>query len=94
MPDIEGVQRRIAAIEGFEVVIFLDGRNVHDNRKRDGLPRYSYNRAAKNEWKVSDWIVGRFKGDYRGFDVEVLYGNGSRAPGQTQLGTVRDSYGS
>ena len=34
----------------------------------------------------------RFLTQYPGFEVEVIDGDGNSVPGQTTLGTVRDSY--
>ena len=92
MPLLRSVQQKIDDKEGFQVRFTnrLTGRDINDNLK--GVPQYHFHRMAKNTWTVGGWKRLRFRNFYPGFEVEVLYGDGGVAPGQTRLATVRDSY--
>jgi len=91
MPILKNVEKRIYELEGFSVVIkHLDGRDVRGDRQ--DIPRYTYTKAAKNGWTVSEWKEKRFQPSYPGFDVDVLDGVGENVTGQKMLGTVRDTY--
>lgn len=85
--------REIAELEGFEVVI-LDGSGQPLDPKTQGLPSYrqAFQRAASNNWTVSEWKEQRFKDVYLGYDVQVLMDDGTIARGNTTLRTVRESY--
>lgn len=72
-------------------ILAADGRNIRDDRQ--GLPSYSYGRKLKGAATVASWRDGRFRQEYPGFDVQVLFADGSVAHGRTQLATVRSTYG-
>ena len=87
---VKNVEKRIYDIEGFEVDIKQNGRNMRDDRD---IPMYpAYERMARNSMTVEEWKNRRFRPNYAGLDVDVKNGNGDAVAGQTQLGTVRDSY--
>ena len=91
MATIRQVERKIARLEGFRVVIrHLDGRDVRADR--EGMPTYPFERAMKNSASVTRWREHRFLPQYPGFGVDVLRADGHRAHGRTLLGTVRDTY--
>jgi hypothetical protein len=91
MPKVKNVEKRIWDVEGFDVhILHRDGRDVRGDLK--GVPPYTFERAAKNDMTVREWKSNRFKHAYVGFKVEVIDGYGRRVPGNTKLGTVRDSY--
>jgi hypothetical protein len=91
MAKVKTVEKKIWDIEGFDVrILHLDRRDVRGDMQ--GLPSYTFERAAKNEMTVADWREIRFKHIYAGFEVEVVNGNGEAAHGATKLGNVRDSY--
>ena len=46
---------------------------------------------TKNAASVSDFR-DKFQRQYPGYNVDVLKGDGSKAPGQMKLSTVRDTY--
>ena len=92
MPTVENVENKIAKIETFEVRIKResDGRDVRGDR--DNLPTFKRQRAMKGFTTVAHWRRVRFDSMYPGFDVDVLYADGTIAAGQTRLTTVRDTY--
>lgn len=92
MPKLKNVEKRIWDTEGFDVTIrHPDGRDMRSDLR--GIPQYDgFERMAKNDMTVSDWKDKRFYPRYPGFDVDVLDGDGHAVPGNTKLGTVRDSY--
>lgn len=90
MPKVKNVEKKIWDVEGFAVELHKGGKNVHGAKK--GVPQYDYDRAAKNDMTVSQWSVKRFGQSYPGYEVVVLDGDGKEVPGQTRLGTVRDTY--
>lgn len=92
MPILRNVQQKIYSIEGFRVR-FKDrrsGRDVPDHIRN--IPQYPYERMARNRWTVSGWKLERFRRTYPGFDVDVLYADGSVCGGNARLATVRDTY--
>ena len=92
MPKVKNVEKRIWDTEGFAVIIrHGDGSDMRGDK--NGLPQYNkFERMAKNDMTVSDWKAIRFAGIYPGLGVDVLDGDGTAVPGNTKLGTVRDSY--
>ena len=91
MPKIKSVERQIGNREGFEVSIcHPNGKDVRSDK--DGLPRYTYANAAKNDFTVAQWRDHRFVQVYPGFTVTVWLADGTEAHGATKLATVRDSY--
>lgn len=91
MPKTKNVEKKIWDVEGFEVKFKKeDGKDVRSDK--GNIPQYAKQRPAKNSMTVSEWKKNRFLTQYPGFEVEVIDGDGNSVPGQTTLGTVRDSY--
>lgn len=91
MSSIANVERKIKRIEGFRVrILHLTGADVRGDR--EGLPQYSYHRAAENDITVETWKGLRFRSSYPGFDVDVVDARRNSVQGNTKLGTVRESY--
>ncbi len=91
MAKVKNVEKRIWDTEGFDIIIrHADGRDMRGDR--DGLPQYDFERAAKNNMTVSEWITQRFSRQYSGYNVDVLDGTGDAVQGNMLLGTVRDTY--
>ena len=89
MPLIKNVEKRIYNIEGFEVIILCNGKNVRDDAS---LPtQYYAERMTRNSFSVSDFRE-KFQKQYPGYCVDVLKSDGTKASGQTKLSTVRDTY--
>ena len=83
MAKVKTVEKKIWDVEGFDVrILHPDGRDVRDDM--EGLPSYTFERAAKNEMTVADWKEIRFKSTYAGFDVEVVNGDGGNCPRSKQ----------
>ena len=88
MATVGSVQRQIAKVEGFPVVILHpDGRNVRDDRTR--MPGYPFERAMRSSSNVTAWKRRRFYPTYPGFEVEVVGADRRAKHGATLLGTVR-----
>ena len=91
MLEIEGVERKIKRVEGFDVrVLWPSRKDVRSDKQ--GLPSYSFARAANNDITVATWKIQRFRSTYPGFDVEVLDASGHAVPGNTKLSSVRATY--
>lgn len=89
MPKVSIVEKRIFEIEGFQVDITRDGKNVRDDLL---LPKqYEAERMTRNSMTVGDW-KNKFKRQYPGYDVIVYKNDGCKARGQSKLCTVRDTY--
>lgn len=89
MPKEKNVEKRIFDIEEFEVVILRNGRDV---RSDASLPtQYAAQRKTRNSCSVSDF-KNKFQMQYPGYDIDVLKADGTKASGQTDLSTVRDTY--
>jgi len=91
MAGVSYIEKRIQKIEGFEVKIEMNGKDVRSDKQ---IPsKYgSYERMAKNDSSVNDWKENRFYPAFPGYEVSVLDGKGVAVHGNTRLGTVRDSY--
>lgn len=90
MPRVSFVEDRIFHIEGFQVQIMSSDKDVRGDKQ---LPKqYEANRALKNVATVNSWKQLRFYMQFPGYDVNVLYADGTVARGNTTLGKVRDSY--
>lgn len=89
MPQIKNIEKRIFDVEGFEVTIMKDGRNMRSDAV---LPvQYNAQRMTKDSATVGEFKA-KFRSQFPGYEVEVLLRNGSFAPGQMLLSTVRESY--
>jgi hypothetical protein len=88
---LRSVEKQIERTEGFRVAfLHHDGRDVRGDMH--DVASYEFARRLSDERTVADWIAIRFRERYRGFDVAVLLADGSRAHGNTLLGTVRADY--
>lgn len=89
MPKVSIVEKRIFDIEGFQVDIVRDGKNVRGDLQ---LPKqYEAERMTRNSMTVGDW-KNKFRTQYPGYDAIVYKNSGEKASGQTKLATVRDTY--
>jgi hypothetical protein len=88
---LKRLERSIRRVEGFDVaMLHPTGRDVRSDKQ--GLPGYSYSRAARDTFTVAQWRETRFRKSYPGFSVTVLNGDGKPAHGRTLLSTVRATY--
>ncbi|MEG0836008.1 MAG: hypothetical protein RR063_11250 [Anaerovoracaceae bacterium] len=89
MPQVKNVEKKIYDVEGFEVTIRFDGKDVRGDAS---LPtQFAGQRMTKNAASVSNFRE-KFQRQYPGYNVDVLKGDGMKAAGQTKLSTVRDTY--
>lgn len=89
MPKVKNVEKRIYDVEGFQVVIKKDGKDVRGDAS---LPnQYQAEKMSKNSFSVKEWQE-KFKRQYAGYAVDVLKSDGKKASGQMLLSTVRDTY--
>jgi hypothetical protein len=96
MATVRHVERRIRAVEGFEVHLRYaePGRHVGKDVRgdRENVHAYPYSVGARNEWTVAAWLEKRLEYTYPGFTAVVLDGRGDPVHGRTTLATVRASY--
>jgi|SRR5579875_136806 len=98
MPTLRQVEEEIFNIEDFRVR--FRRRSPRTGRLRDAradmrrLPPYDFTNRFPGERTVLDWIAGRIDPRYSEHELvaEVLYEDGSRAPGQTLVQNVRATY--
>jgi len=84
--------KEIADREGFEIWdIRRNGRIVRVTNNGIMGP-YQYARKMKGTKTVNEWLNERFRPTYPGITCRVFRGDGTAAPGQTLLQTVRDTY--
>lgn len=89
MPKVKNIEKRIYDVEGFQVIIKRDGKDVRGDLS---LPnQYQAERMSKNSFSVKEWQE-KFKKQYAGYSADVLKADGAKASGQTKLSTVRDTY--
>ena len=91
MPKIENIEKRIRSIEGFDVRLMKDGKNVRGDMEL-ATHYENYEHAAKNDSTVKQWKETRFVGKFPGFEVDVLDADGTAVNGNTKLSTVRETY--
>jgi hypothetical protein len=85
MPDLKDVEQQIVQTEKFSVRI----QNRKGGKARPSLPDYPFETPAHQDTLVRDWIGQRFSPHYPKVEVEVLYGDGTPAPGKVSLMSVR-----
>ena len=96
MAKLKNVEAQIWRVEGFEVRIRyagpgpVKGRDVRGDREH--VPGYPFRRRRADEDLVADWVEGRFRPNYVGFEVDVLDGAGRAVHGRTKLRNLRDTY--
>ncbi len=89
MPKVSIIEKRVFDVEGFEIDITQNGRNIRDDLV---LPKqYEAARMSKNSMTVSEW-KDKFSKQFPGYEVNIYDGAGNKARGQMKLSTVRDSY--
>ncbi len=90
MPTIDRIQQEIEQFEGFSVSI----RNGKRGTNGATHPSYKkrYERRARERHSVDDWKRLRFEVDYPELAVDVLFGDGRVARGNTPLEKIRRSY--
>ena len=89
MPTINTVETKIKLVERFPRVAFVwNGVDVKGNK--ENIPQYKWLTAARGDWTLAEWKRGRFCAQYPGYDVRVFLKNGSIAPGNMKLSTIRD----
>lgn len=92
MVNVKNIEKKIWDIEEFDVArINGNGSNTR-GYKVVPVNYSSYNRKAKNGMTVSEWKKIRFSKTFPGYSVDVLDCDGNSVPGNTKIGTVRDSY--
>jgi hypothetical protein len=88
---VDRVERKIRRVEGFAVrILWPSLRDVRSDK--EGVPNYTFERAAKDDFTVAAWKHQRFYPSYPGYEVEVLNGRDKVVAGNTKLGTVRKTY--
>lgn len=68
MPRVKNIEKKIYDVEGFEVVIKKDGKDVRGDAV---LPnQYQVERMSKNSYSVKEWKE-KFHKQFPGYDVDV-----------------------
>ena len=80
------LENQIRIREGFDVRINPRSRSLQSYF--DLFPE----RGAPKRWTVRRWKDSRFYPNYEGFEVSVLLGDATEAPGVMGLRRVRESY--
>lgn len=84
--------RRLADLEGFDVVVKdMNGEPI-DVKSNGVLVSYGYEKMMKHSATVADWKRVRFLTRNAGYKCDVLLGDGQVAKGNMLLSTVRESY--
>ena len=91
----EPVEDKTVMIADFEDAVWeIEGiRVVVRDSSGDRVEGYDYVRAARENWRVSEFLDKRIGPVVDGREVVVLNGGGVRPHGRTLLRTVRTSYG-
>lgn len=91
MTTVQTRVRQISDLEGFDIVVTKDGQRV-DPTANGLLGAYGFDRKLTSAKRVSEWRQTRFEVTYPGYSCIVLHEDGSEAPANTLLRTVRETY--
>lgn len=78
--------------EGFMIEVTRNGKALKNLKKEGVLGPYKFRRKLGATKTVQEWKTDRFEHSYPGYSCNVLKANGSIAPGQTLLSSVRKTY--
>lgn len=93
MPTLGHAEEGIFKVEQFRVAfVHASGRNARSNKT--GFLPYPWAYKLGDDWTVADWIKQRGKPTYgeHGYDIAVLYADGTKAHGGTKLKQIRADY--
>jgi hypothetical protein len=92
MSTVKIFEAQVLHLEGFRIRI-RHGRDNRDVRSDHRLPAtYRYQRRARSEWTVTEYIKKRLSPTLPGYQVEVVTPNGRRVNGKTHLSRVRQQF--
>ncbi|WAC47430.1 hypothetical protein OVA03_12045 [Asticcacaulis sp. SL142] len=88
---VGSMQRKIKEFENFNIrFVHKDGRDVRDDMVLGR--QYGYEKKAKDDYTVSEWIAARFLEKFPEFNCVVLDGSGAVCHGSSRLKSVRATY--
>jgi len=93
LPTLGEAEEGIFKVEHFCVAfLHASGRNARSNKT--GFLPYPYKYKLDDDLTVADWIKKRGRPTYaeHGYDIAVLYADGTRAHGGTKLRQIRANY--
>lgn len=89
MPKVDFIEKTIFNIEGINVTIKKDGKDVRGDAS---LPsNYKAGKMTKNSANVS-YFKEKLHKQFPGYDFDVLDFDGNKQRGNVLLSTVRDTY--
>lgn len=80
------LEKYISYIEGFNVKLMQDGKNVRSDKT--GFADWPYQRQSKGSMTVSEWI-SKFQNQYPSYEVEISNGGITDIRGNTLLKNIR-----
>ena len=89
MPQVKNVEKKIWHLEGFDVAITQNGKDVRGDKSN--FKQWDGQRQTRNDSTVADFVK-KFENKYPGYSVNVLHPNGNVAHGSKKLGNLRDEY--
>lgn len=89
MPQVKNVEKKIWQLEGFDVAITQNGKDVRGDKSN--FKQWDGQRQTRNGSTVADFVK-KFEGKYPGYSVKVFHPNGDVAHGSTKLGNLRNGY--
>lgn len=92
MNTVRSFERTVHRVEGFKIKIrhARDGRDVRGDFETTAT--YPYQRRARSEWSVSEFLTKRLQKHLPGFTVEVIDPSGNHVNGRTRLRNLRAAY--
>lgn len=84
---LEKVQSEVRNFEGFDIRL-----SSEDSANKKRLPKYDFQRIARNSMTVEKYVELRIETLYPGIKVEVLLSNGKPAKKSTLLSSIRSKY--
>lgn len=89
MPRVDFVEKTVFNIEGVNVIIKKDGKDVRGDAS---LPsNYKVGKMTKNSANVN-FLKEKLHKQFPGYDFEILDNCGKKQRGNVLLSTVRDTY--
>ncbi len=83
--------RRIAELEGFDIIVVGANREPIDVKLNGVLPNWPCSKKSRSAWRVSQFR-DKFAEIYPGYTCDVLLEDGTVARGNQLLSNVRETY--
>ena len=89
MPQVKNVEKKIWQLEGFDVAITQNGKDVRGDKSN--FKQWDGQRQTRNDSTVADFVK-KIENKQPGYSVKDLRSNGEVEKKKKKLGNLRDEY--